>query len=326
MIAGRGDHPLVSVGIATWNSEEHLEGCIDGLTSQTYPDIEIIVVDNASSDRSTDLLREGIPGCTLIRNETNQGYCVAQNQAIRASRGAYYLPMNPDVHLSPGFTERLVRALDEHPEYGSASGKLWRPSAEGEPKTLDAAGLFIDRRRRQYLRGHGQEDRGQYDEAGEVFGADGAAPLYRRSALEDMKVFDQYFDEAYFGYQEDVDLAWRGRLLGWKCWYEPSAVAVHARRFRPGVRRPMPSHLRRIAVRNRYLTILKNEAPECWRRDRWRILLYDLQILIYIVFLEQTSLGAYPMLLRRRRHALEWRREIWRKVMVDGRARLGWFR
>jgi GT2 family glycosyltransferase len=326
MIGGNGESPLVSVGIVTWNSEKHLQGCIDGLTSQTYPDIEIIVVDNASTDRSLELVRAGIPQRRIIQNESNQGYCVAHNQAVRESHGSYYLPMNPDVYLLPEFIERLVNAMGEHPESGSASGKFWQPSIGGESRIMDAAGLLIDRRRRQYLRGHGEEDHGQYDEAEEVFGADGAAPLYRRSTLEDVKIFDQYYDEAYFGYQEDVDLAWRSRLFGWKCWYEPSAVAVHARTFRPGVRRPMPSHLRRIAVRNRYLTIFKNESLECWRRDWWRILAYDVEILIYILFLEQSSLRAYPMLWRLRGRAMDWRREIWGSVRAGVEQRLSWFR
>jgi len=325
MTSGQGVRPLVSVGIATWNSEKHLPGCIEGLTNQTYPNFEIIVVDNASEDGSLAIIRQGIAQAKVICNEQNMGYCVAQNQAIRESRGAYYLPMNPDVLLMPAFIEQLVKGLEERPECGSATGKFWRPSGGGDARILDAAGLFIDRRRRQYLRGHGQEDRGQYERPEEVFGADGAAPLYRRSALEDVKVFDQYFDESYFGYQEDVDLAWRSRLLAWKCWYEPLAVAVHARSFKPGVRRPMPRHLRRIAVRNRYLTILKNEGLECWRRDWWRILLYDVGILGYILLREQTSLGAYPMLWRLRLKAMEWRREVWGRVRAGLDTRLSWF-
>jgi GT2 family glycosyltransferase len=326
MNGGEAEQALVSVGIVTWNSEKHLQGCIDGLINQACPDLEIIVVDNASTDRSLELIQAHIPHSRIIRNEANEGYCAAHNRAIRESRGAYYLPINPDVQLSPAFIERLVNALAQHPECGSASGKFWQPPNGGEWRILDAAGLFIDRRRRQHLRGHGEEDRGQYDEAGGVFGADGAAPLYRRSALEDVKVFGQYYDEAYFGYQEDVDLAWRARLLGWKCWYEPSAVAVHARTFRPGARRPMPRHLRRIAVRNRYLTILKNEAPECWRRDWGHILGYDLLILAYILLFELPSLGAYPMLWRLRRRTMAWRREIWGRVKIGADVRQAWFR
>jgi GT2 family glycosyltransferase len=325
MNGGEAERPLVSVGLVTWDSEKHLPGCIEGLKRQTYKQVEIIVVDNASTDRSTEIVHDSIPDSRIFRNERNEGYCAGHNRAIRESRGAYYLPINPDVHLSPSFVERLLLALEERPDYGSASGKFWQPSEEGDLKKLDAAGLYIDRRRRQHLRGHGEVDRGQYDEAEEIFGADGAAPLYRRSALEDMKIFGQYYDEAYFGYQEDVDLAWRGRLFGWKCWYEPSAVAVHARSFKPGVRRPMPRHLRRIAVRNRYLTIFKNEAPECWRRDWWRILAYDLEIFVYILLFELTSVGAYPMVWRLRNRTRTWREEIWLRARALADVRLQWF-
>ena len=87
----------------------------------------------------------------------------------------------------------------------------------------------------------------------------------------------------------------------------------------------MPRHLRRIAVRNRYLTILKNEGLECWRRDWWRILLYDVGILGYILLREQSSLGAYPMLWRLRLKAMEWRREVWGRVRARPDTRLSWF-
>jgi GT2 family glycosyltransferase len=324
MISSEGKLPLVSVGIAIWNSEKDLPTCFDGLLHQTYPQVEIIVVDNDSRDKSVELIQEGLPQAKLIRNSGNLGYGIAQNQAIRESHGAYFLPLNPDVRLSPDFIERLVAVLETRPGCGSAVGKFWQPEG-ARPRKLDAAGLFIDRRRRQYLRGHRQDDHGQYDEPGEVFGADGAAPLHRRSALEDVKVFDQYFDEAYFIYHEDVDLAWRARLLGWRCWYEPGAVAEHDRTFKPGVRRPIPRHLRRMAVRNRYMTILKNEAPECWRRDWWQILRYDFGILGYILLMEQSSLGAYSMLWRRRSRLREWRHEIWSRVRTAAEERLAWF-
>jgi GT2 family glycosyltransferase len=218
----------------------------------------------------------------------------------------------------------LVSGLEDHPECGSAVGKTLLP-ADGGQRRLDSAGLFIDRSRHQYLRGHGEIDAGQYNQPGEVFGADGAVPLFRRRALEDVSVFGQVYDEAYFVYHEDVDLAWRIRLLGWKSWYDPLAIAEHDRSFKPGFRRPIPPRLRRLAVRNRYLTLLKNEAPETWHRDWWRILSYDARILAYICLLEQRSLGAYLMLVAQRSHVRRWRTEIWRRVRATPDERRLWF-
>jgi GT2 family glycosyltransferase len=315
---------LVTVGIVTWNSEKDLPSCLDGLEDQADPGIEMIVVDNASMDRSVELVRERFPEARFIMNADNAGYCRAHNQAIRASRGEYYLALNPDVELLPGFIEHLAESLEARPECGSALGKLWQ-LGEQEPRTLDASGLFMDRRRHQYLRGHGQPDRGQYDHPEEIFGADGAAPLHRRAMLEDVKVDGEYFDEQFFGYMEDVDLAWRARLLGWGCWYEPSSLATHARTFKPGQRRTIPRYIRRMAVKNRYLMMLKNEGREEWRRDWWRILSYDLNIWAYILLFEQSSAGALPLLRRQWSRALAWRGEIWGRVRAEPKERLGWF-
>jgi GT2 family glycosyltransferase len=316
--------PSVTVGIVTWNSEKVLPACLQGVAAQKYPAVEIVVVDNGSIDGSLRLIREAFPQSRIITNDGNLGYCVAHNQGIRASRGEYYLALNPDVELLPGFIERLVSALESRPACGSAVGKLWQ-RGQADPPLLDAAGLFLDRRRHQYLRGRGEPDRGYYDTAEEVFGADGAAPLHRRAMLEDVKVDGEYFDEQYFVYMEDVDLAWRARLRGWGCWYEPSALAFHVRTFRPGRRSTMARPIRRMAVKNRYLTILKNEGREEWRRDWWRILSYDLGIWAYIVLFEQSSLGALALLRRQWDRALAWRGEIRRRARAEPSVRLAWF-
>jgi GT2 family glycosyltransferase/glycosyltransferase involved in cell wall biosynthesis len=316
--------PLVTIGLVTWNSERYLHGCLEGIGAQTCKNLEVIIVDNASRDKSVDLIWQLSPESRILRNSSNVGYCQAHNQIIEQAQGQFYLPLNPDVTMHPAFIERLVSVLGQHPECGSASGKFWLPGSDHDLR-LDSTGLFIDRHRHQYLRGHGEPDRGQYDQAGEVFGADGAAPLYRRSTLEEARISQQVYDESYFGYHEDVDLAWRIRLLGWKSWYDPTATAVHDRSFKPGVRGPMPPHLRRLAVRNRYLTIWKNEGVETWRRDWWQILSYDARILGYILLLEQSSLSAYPMLFAQRHHIRRWRQQIRQKTKVTAREMLRWF-
>ena len=221
--------PLVSIGLVTWNSAVHLPACLDAIARQGYANRELIVVDNASTDPSTDLVVRDYPQARVIRNVENTGYCHAHNQAIGASKGTYYLPLNPDATMQPDYLSALVSALEERSDYGSAAGKLLQPAENNQIPRLDSTGLFIDRQRRQYLRGYGEEDTGQFDHAEEVFGVDGAAPLYRREMLEDIRIDGQYFDESFFIHKEDVDLAWRARLLGWRCWYTPEAVAVHQR-------------------------------------------------------------------------------------------------
>ena len=316
--------PLVTIGIVTWNSERYIRNCVEAVRRQSYPHIKLIVMDNGSEDRSVEILRGSVGEEELIYNQSNEGYCRAHNRILDRAEGDYYLPLNPDVEMQTKFVEQLVNSLETRPEFGSANGKFWLPS-ETDSHPINSTGLFIDRQRHQFLRAHGEIDHGQLETGGEIFGADGAGPLYRQAALNEARIQGEVYDELYFGYHEDVDLAWRIRLLGWKSWYEPSAVAIHDRSFKPGIRRPMPPHLRRLAVRNRYLTILKNEAPETFRRDWWRILSYDVRIFGYVLLFEQTSLPAYPMLLSTLGRVRSWRSMLWTRVRAPAAARMAWF-
>lgn len=319
------DIPLVSVGLVTWNSAVCLPACFEALTRQDYPNLEFIVVDNASMDHSLVVVSERMPGARVICNPANNGFCHAHNQAIQASSGVYYLALNPDVTLQTDYISGLVSVLDEDPRAGSAAGKLLLPAGAGGILQIDSTGLFIDRRRRQYIRGHGEVDTGQYDTGGEVFGVDGSAPLYRRAMLEDVAINGEYFDEAFFAHKEDVDLAWRARLFGWKCLYNPKAVAYHSRTFRPGQREVVAPGIRVHAVKNRYLLLLKNETTLGLRRDGLYIAWYDLKILVYICLFERSSFSAFRLLKQNWYRALAWRREIAGRTRVKPLEILHWF-
>ncbi len=316
--------PLVSIGLVTWNSAERIPAVLEPLSHQTHPALEIIVVDNASIDDSLAQIEARAPQATLIRNAENRGYCGGHNQAIRAAQGAYYMALNPDVVMRPDYVARLVEALELHPECGSAASKLLRVA--GADPIIDSTGLFMDRRRRQYLRGHGEADHGQYDQPGEVFGVDGAAPLYRRTMLEEIKVGDQYFDESFFAHKEDVDIAWRAQIAGWHCWYTPLAVAVHPRHFKPGQREGLSPIIRLHAVKNRYLLLLRNETRAGWYRDGLRIFWYDFQIFVFLCLFERTSLPALGAVKRLWPQIMDWRKQIWANAKASPAALLEWFR
>jgi GT2 family glycosyltransferase len=306
--------------LVTWNSADKLPDPLTALASQRYPRFELIAVDNASCDRSLEQVHARFPGAKSVRNPDNRGFSGGHNQAIRLAAGEYYLPLNPDVVVTPDYIGHLVEALETHPECGSAAGKLLR-----EPGVIDSSGLFINRRRQQFLRGHGEADRGQYEMPGEVFGVDGAAPLYRRSMLEDVREADDYFDQDFFAYKEDVDLAWRARWLGWSTWYEPRAVALHGRRFQPGNRSVSPQ-IRFYSVRNRYFLLMKNESREGWRRDALPIFFYDLQIAMYLLLRERRSLGAAPAAWSLRRRMGRKHAALMARRRASPAAMLEWFR
>jgi GT2 family glycosyltransferase len=155
---------------------------------------------------------------------------------------------------------------------------------------------------------------------------DGAAPLYRREMLEDIKIDGQYFDDAFFAHKEDVDLAWRARLFGWRCWYTPKAVGFHERTFKPGHREVVSPSIRLHAVKNRYLLLIKNEMLSGWLRDGLLIFWYDLQIFIYLCLFEHSSLSAINFIFRDWSRLQKWRKVIMSRMRVKPADMLMWFK
>jgi len=155
--------PLVSIGLVTWDSAVYLSGTIGALIRQSYRSTELTVVDNGSRDNSLEIVKHYCPEAATIQNATNTGFCQAHNQAIRASKGSYYLALNPDIEMEPDYILNLVHSLEQKRSCGTAVGKLLLLPGEGSIYRIDSAGLFIDRRRRQFLRGHGDIDRGASD-------------------------------------------------------------------------------------------------------------------------------------------------------------------
>ena len=260
---------MVSITIVTWNSAKYLDECFASLLRQDCPDLEVIIVDNASDDGTRAVLERIEPHWRVIYNDKNVGFAAGQNQAIRASLGEWVLCLNPDVVLSPDFIMQLVRAGEAHPEAGSLCGKLLRWDADGDPRQtnmIDSTGIYFTRNMRHLDRGAEEIDRGQYDRAQYVFGASGAAAFFRRDFIDDVSVEGEFFDEEFFAFREDGDLAWRAQLMGWKCLYTPKAVAWHVRRVTPERRKDLPLVINWHSAKNRFLMRGKNASGWlCWR-------------------------------------------------------------
>jgi len=319
---------MVSVTMVTWNSAQHLAECFASLDRQDYREIEVIVVDNASSDETRTLLHEVASRWRVICNGRNIGFAAGQNQAIRASSGEWVLCLNPDVVLSPDFISRLVAAGEQHPDAGSVCGKLLRwDSAAAQIRTdiIDSTGIYFTRNMRHLDRGAEERDCGQYDRVQYVFGASGAAAMFRRDFIEDVSVEGEFFDEEFFAFREDGDLAWRAQLMGWKCLYTPAAVAWHVRRVTPERRKDLPLVINWHSVKNRFLMRGKNTSGWlCWRLFvpvAWR----DLMTLGYALLRDwhMVSAVAYPFRamdsIRRKRAIIQSRRR------VSDRDLLWWF-
>jgi GT2 family glycosyltransferase len=212
--------PLASVVIPNWNGAQHLPVCLDALAAQTYPHVEVILVDNGSTDGSQALVRDGYPEVQLLALDRNLGLTGGNNAGFRAARGTVLVSLNNDTEADPCFVEALVTALQEHPEAGMAAAKMRLFDRRDH---LHSAGDGYGVDGIPFNRGVWQEDVGQFDEPGWIFGGCGGAVAYRRAMLDQVGMFD----EAFFMYCEDVDLNWRSQLAGWKCWYTPEAIVYH---------------------------------------------------------------------------------------------------
>ena len=266
-----------SVVVVSWQSERFLPGCLESIRAQSHPPCEVFVVDSGSTDGSVDLVRERFHWASVLPLGGNLGFCRACNEGIGRSTGDAILIVNADIILGADFLAEALRPVGRDERIGSVTGKLLR----FDRRTVDSAGQCISRSRRVIERGYGQPDEGQFEEAGYVFSACGAAVLYRRRAVEDLLVEGEFFDEEFFAFSEDLDVGWRARNAGWRAWYEPRAVAYH---FRGGTAPEAPEGMARLIgaraavlrrpeeiryhiLKNRYLTMLKNDRPAHVLRD-----------------------------------------------------------
>ncbi|WP_317983790.1 glycosyltransferase family 2 protein [Paenibacillus spiritus] len=320
----------VTVHIVTYNSAGDIAGCLAAVRQQEYPVAEILVVDNASTDGTreavlvfgTEETPEPVPDgdpsskasntpVRLISNPVNTGFAPAHNQAIAASEADYILVLNPDVTLEPDYVSRLVAVMEANPRIGSATGKLL---SKADPNIVDSTGLVMNRMRRAFDRGMG-EPAGNWTESGEVFGVSGAAAMYSRRMIEEISIEGEFFDGDFFAYKEDVDVAWRARLLGWTAYYDAEAIAYHERGWKTSGRTTRPLFIRRMSYMNRYKMLAKNEPARSLLTTLLVSLPYELAVHGYMLLREPKVLTAWGSffrqwsVLRRKRKQIQERRK-----------------
>lgn len=306
----------VSIQIVTWNSLKFLPDCLFSIFNQTYQNFSLIVIDNDSNDGTIDFIRNNYPQVKIVQNSKNFGFARAHNQGILMTDSEYVLVMNPDIILEPNFLEKLINVAEQKKGGGSFGGKLLKIklgdvelAEKIKTKIIDSAGLKVFKSRRIIDRGEGEKDVGQYDKQEEVFGISGACVLYRRQALEDVLLpritvnktrintdisvnqrksaafaEGEYFDQDFFVYKEDVDLAWRLRLRGWQSWYVPEAKAYHFRSVSVSRRFSKSPWVNFLSYRNHLWLLLKNDYWQNFFRHLWFIFWYQLGKELYLFF------------------------------------------
>jgi GT2 family glycosyltransferase len=305
-----------------------LEACLDSVFQQDHPRVEIIVIDNASTDKTREILGRAEHRARIVYNNRNSGFAAAQNQAISLARGDWVLSLNPDVVLSRDFISKLAAAGETEPAIGTVCGKLLRllpQQSEGRTPIIDSTGIYFLKNLRHLDRGSDEVDRGQYERQEYVIGATGAAALYRRAMIEDVSVAGEFFDEDFFVYREDADVAWRAQLMGWKCLYTPAAVAWHVRRVTPERFKDLPDLINRHSIKNRFLMRAKNLSLPGYMRLFGPIALRDLLIFGYCLLFRPRLLTGLKVLWAHRKSIREKRLWIQTRRRISEAKMTEWF-
>lgn len=324
----------VAVTIVLHDSADDIQACLSALVAQTRAPDSVVVFDNASSDDGPERVRYAMPDARLERSPVNIGFAAGHNRAMALAPADVHVLLNPDCRLAPGFIERSLIALEADMTIGAVSGRLLRFRDESPDgglleeqagDVLDSTGMVAHRNRRVLDRSSDLPAAGRDLVAADVFGASGAAAVFRRTMLEDVAYEGEFLDEAFFAYREDVDLAWRAQLLGWRCRYVPTALARHRRRVAPGRRGMLPARINRLSVANRWRMIAKNELEAGWRRD-WRpILARDVQIMGFCALREQRTLLAIADVVGDAGRLRARRQAVMRRRRADDAEMLNWF-
>lgn len=304
--------PLVSFIILSYNSRKYLPALFESLAKQSYQSIEYIVVDNASSDGTVEWINHQsiIPITKCIANTTNDWFAKGNNHGAQAAQGEYIVFCNDDMMLDPECVSRLIKTMQADTTIGLIGAKLLKlTTAEVEKgelmviadRTIDSAGILLHRSYRANNRGENEIDRGQYDVSQEIFGITGALMLVSRNAFKAIQYNDEFFDEDFIAYKEDVDVSWRMHRAGFTVFYQPEALAFHARTVQNVTlvnRKNTAKIVRAYSYRNHLWTIYKNSSLQEFLRYSLWIVPYETCKCMYILIAEWASLKQLPTFIK----------------------------
>lgn len=297
-----------SVIIPNWNGARFLPTCLDALARQTYPNLEVIVADNASIDESRTLLRERYPSVKVVELPENRGFTGACNAGIRASTGGVVALLNNDTEVDPEWAAAVVNAFRRHPECGIVASKMLLFNRRDH---IHTAGDYFTLDGRAGNRGVWQQDDERFSQEVYVFSACGGSSAYRRVMLDEIGLLD---DDFFFSL-EDIDLAWRAQLSGWRCLYTPKAIVYHHLSSTGGG--VTASY---YDGRNLVFTLVKNYPGALWRKHGLKILRAQFKLAWEAAQAWRgaaararlrgmlAGVGQIPMMLRKRRCVQQMRR------------------
>ncbi|MDD3285005.1 MAG: glycosyltransferase [Patescibacteria group bacterium] len=334
----------ISINLVIWNGAKYLPYCIESIKYQTFTDWELNILDNGSSDNSLSYLKEHYPQFKVVTLKENIGFAKGHNKLISWSNSDYIFCLNQDIILDYDFLKNTVEFLETHKDVGAISPKIYRwdfkklrtsstsPEPEkalqtidnGKTNIIDSCGLEIFKNHQVVEIGHGQEDSHEFQNIQEIFGTSGAVPIYRKKALEEIAIENEYFDEDYFSYKEDIDLSFRLQLSGNKIYFVPSAIAYHDRTASniygtkntdiTKNRKLKSSFVNKYSYKNHILCIIKNEFTKNLIKYFPNIFWYELKKFIYIIFFERETLLFFINNLKQIRKFIKKRKYTFKNI------------
>src|SRR3989339_500968 len=246
----------VAIIILNWNGVQFLENCLTSATQQTYPNFDCYVVDNGSTDESVQFITQKYPQVKILQLASNTGFACGNNigiqKALKDPEVEYIFTLNNDTKLDKECLLHLIQTAETSPTIGAVAPKMM---FFYEPGLIDSIGILVSPDGGGINRGHKEKDTGQYNTSEEVFGVCAGAALYKRKALEEIAYHNEFFDNSFFLYLEDIDLNWRLRLMGWKTVTCPDALVLHIHSATNISYSPLKAY---YVNRNRYFLIIKN--------------------------------------------------------------------
>ncbi len=280
---------------STEKNKKHLEQLVSSLCQQSILVEKIIIIYDGALRPEKKTFEDCPLPISWIDNTKGQSLTYLQNQAIQFTKENFVLLLNDDVILDKHFIENLLGPIKKNKDIGMVCGKILRM----DKAIIDTAGQLLRNNRTPLERGYGKEDKGEFDKPEFVFGSCGAAVLYRRKMLEDcaLSAFE-YFDNDYNMFYEDMDISWRAANLNWKAYYVPKAVAYHMRGATAKEKKPVLKFIRQYnfawlrtelktdLIKNRYMTIIKNDRLKDFLFYLPQILIYELKVFLYCLIFD----------------------------------------
>lgn len=216
-----------AVVILNWNGKKFLQQFLPGVLKNSDTHARVIVADNCSEDGSVEYLRSHFPDVPVIQNEINGGFAKGYNDALRSVEAEYYVLLNSDIEVTPGWIEPVIEMMDKDPLIAACQPKLLSWHNRDEFEYAGGAGGFIDKYGYPFCRGRLfqslEKDTGQYDDACEVFWATGACMFVRASVYKELGGLD----ERFFAHMEEIDFCWRAKNAGYRIMYCPGSTVYH---------------------------------------------------------------------------------------------------